>query len=115
MFCSSDFYILELNDFQSNVIKNLQDIRNDESFFDVTIACDDKNVVKGHKVVLSASSNYLRSILRRSSVNQHTVIVSQDCTYLITVFGMPVGSCGNGSGSWFESGLTYYFNSKVKD
>ena len=86
--CSAeDFYRLQLDDFQSSVVKNLQDIRRDENFFDVTLACDETGVVRGHKVVLSASSAYFKAILRRSPANQHTVIVRpQRCTLEISFY-----------------------------
>ena len=53
-----------------------QEMRIENDFYDVTLACDEDSFVQGHKVILSASSPYFKAILRRSQPNQHPVLVS---------------------------------------
>jgi hypothetical protein len=63
-------------------MQSLQDIRSDDNFFDVTLACDDcdarddKSLVRGHKIILSAASPYFRDVLKHSPASHHTVIVN---------------------------------------
>ena len=53
----------------------LQEMRLENDFYDVTLACDEQNFIQGHKVILSASSPYFKAILRRSQPNQHPILV----------------------------------------
>ena len=58
-------YCLQWNDFQSNVSKALNDFRKEEDFFDVTLVSDDQQHIPAHKLVLSASSELFKSILKK--------------------------------------------------
>jgi len=60
-------FCLRWNDFESNISKAFQELRDDKDFFDVTLACEDEQV-QAHKVILAACSPFFRNILRR---NQH--------------------------------------------
>ena len=53
------------NDFQSNISKAINDFRKEEDFFDVTLVSDDQQHIPAHKLVLSASSELFRSILKK--------------------------------------------------
>ena len=44
------------------------ELREDKDFFDVTLACDEEQV-QAHKVILSACSNFFKSLLRRNPHN----------------------------------------------
>ena len=68
-------FVLRWNDFPTNVVTNLQDMRDHNDFYDVTLACDEHNFIQGHKVILSASSPYFKAILKRSPINQHPIVV----------------------------------------
>ena len=46
---------LKWNDFQEQAQASVQELRNDNDFTDVTLACEDKSI-KAHKVILSAGS-----------------------------------------------------------
>ena len=65
----SDKFCLKWNDFQSNVIKSFRNLRNENEFYDVTLVSDDKVQLAAHKVVLSACSEYFKSILNQ---NKHS-------------------------------------------
>lgn len=53
------------NDFESNMSSAFQELREDNVFFDVTLACEDKQV-QAHKVILSACSSFFCNLLRRN-------------------------------------------------
>ena len=63
---SSEKFCLKWNDFETNISKGFQDLRNDKDFFDVTLACEDDQI-SAHKVILSACSSFFRTILLKSS------------------------------------------------
>ena len=56
---------MQWNDFQSNVSKALNDFRKEEDFFDVTLVSDDQQYIPAHKLVLSATSELFKSILKK--------------------------------------------------
>jgi len=65
-------FCLKWNDFERNISSSFQDIKNDEDFLDVTIACDD-NQIRAHKLVLSACSPFFRSFLKKNP-HQHPLL-----------------------------------------
>ncbi|KAJ8957339.1 hypothetical protein NQ318_004818 [Aromia moschata] len=54
--------------FQSSITSAFENLRDDEDFVDVTLACDGKSL-KAHRVVLSACSPYFRELLKSVRVN----------------------------------------------
>ena len=68
---------LKLNDFNSNVIKSFRNIRDDEDLIDVTFACDDQKQISAHKFILSASSEYFKSIFKQYK-NTHPLLCLLD-------------------------------------
>ena len=62
-----DKFNLKWNDFQSNVSRSFDVLRQAEDFFDVTLVSDDEEHISTHKLVLSASSDFFRNILRKAS------------------------------------------------
>jgi len=64
---ASEKYCLRWNDFESNISSAFRDIRQEEEFFDVTVACNEEQL-QAHKVILSACSPFFKEVLRR---NQH--------------------------------------------
>ena len=63
---SSEKLCLKWNDFQANYCDSLRDLRGDQEFSDVTLACDGDVQIEAHKIILSASSPFFKSILKRS-------------------------------------------------
>ena len=57
---------MKWNDFQSRVSHSFGLLRREEDFFDVTLVSEDENQVQAHKLVLSACSDFFRSILRKN-------------------------------------------------
>ena len=60
-------FCLKWNDFESNVSKSFGILRNEEYLHDVTMVCDDNSQVPAHKLVLSACSEYFKTIFRNNS------------------------------------------------
>ena len=63
---SSDKFCIKWNDFQDNVNNAFSTMRKDDSFCDVTLACEDGHQVEAHKVVLAATSPFLANILNKN-------------------------------------------------
>nr|ACO10995.1 Broad-complex core protein isoform 6 [Caligus rogercresseyi] len=57
---------LRWNDFEPNIKLGFSELRQDEDFYDVTLACESKQV-KAHKVILSACSPFFRSLIKSVS------------------------------------------------
>ena len=65
----SEKFSLKWNDFQSNVCNSFSLLRNEDYLHDVTIVTDDNEQTVGHKLVLSACSEYFKSIFKK---NKHS-------------------------------------------
>ena len=57
---------LKWNDFQENIRNVLGDMREDDYFADVTLACEDGEQVEAHKFILAASSPFFHNLFRRN-------------------------------------------------
>ena len=57
---------LKWNDFLLNISKSFGILRKEEDFYDVSLVCDDEKIIPAHKVLLSASSDLFKSILRKA-------------------------------------------------
>ena len=55
---------LQWNDFKRNVNTAFASLREDCDFADVTLACQDGQMIKAHKVILAASSPFFQKLLR---------------------------------------------------
>lgn len=69
---SSEKFCLKWNDFESNISNAFRDLKAENDFFDVTLACDD-NQIQAHKLILSACSPFFRTILRKNP-HQHPLL-----------------------------------------
>ena len=65
---NSEKLCLRWNDFQDNIKSAFGNFREDDDFAYVTLVCDDGQQVEAHKVILAASSPFLKTLL---SKNQH--------------------------------------------
>ena len=65
---TSDKFCLKWSQFAENITQSYKELREESTFFDVTLACDDDFQIEAHKVVLSASSTFFKHVLKR---NQH--------------------------------------------
>ena len=62
----SEKLCLQWNDFQDNVKIAFGNLREDNDFADVTLACEDGQQVEAHKVILAASSPFFQKLLGRN-------------------------------------------------
>ena len=71
----SEKFCLKWNDFHSNVSKSFGLFRNEDYLHDVTLVSDDHRQVSAHKLVLSASSEYFKNVLKNSNKpNSHPLL-----------------------------------------
>lgn len=61
-------FCLRWNNYQSSITSAFENLRDDEDFVDVTLACDGRSI-KAHRVVLSACSPYFRELLKVSFIH----------------------------------------------
>ena len=71
-----DQYCLKWGDFQANVSKSISSLRMEKDFFDVTLVSDDEQHISAHKVVLSASSEFFKNILKKSIHSSPMIFLS---------------------------------------
>ena len=62
----SEKFCLKWNDFETNVSKSFGLLRNEDYLHVVTLVCDDNSQVSAHKLVLSACSEYFKTIFKNN-------------------------------------------------
>ena len=62
----SETLCLQWNDFQKNVANAFKNLREDKDFADMTLVCEDGNQIEVHKVVLSSSSPFFKTLLAKN-------------------------------------------------
>merc|ERR1739838_1282039 len=67
-------FSLKWNDYLVNVTKKFSILRNEDEFSDVTLVSSDKRQVSAHKVVLSSSSDYFKTILQNNNKSQDMIL-----------------------------------------
>ena len=70
---SGEKFNLARNEFESYASYTFKELRNDDNFIDVTLACEDGKQIKAHKAILSTSSNVFRNILVNNP-HQHPLL-----------------------------------------
>ena len=80
-------FSLKWNDFEANASKSFRKLRMEENFFDVTLVSDDEQIVSAHKLVLSASSQFFKNLLKKSTHSNPLVylpgVKSADLNFII--------------------------------
>ena len=61
---NSEKFCLNWSDFQKNITTSINDFKGE--FCDVTLVSEDNTKIQAHKVILAASSNFFRDILRQN-------------------------------------------------
>ena len=79
--CKMEKFALKWNDFQSNVSKSIQNLRNREDFSDVTLVGDDFKQIAAHKIILSSCSEYFNNILKNIVNQKHPVLCLEGMSF----------------------------------
>ena len=58
-------YSLRFNEFEANIKFSIREINKFQRYCDVTLASDDGDIFKAHKIVLSAGSTFFSDILEK--------------------------------------------------
>ena len=78
---------LTWNDFQENVNTAFGNLRGNNDFSDVTLACEDGQQFEAHKVILVASSPFFQNLLKRNKHNHPLIymrgIKSEDLSAIV--------------------------------
>ena len=69
----SERYNINWDSYPTHLQEMLIDMKNTDELTDVTLVCDDKKLIKAHKIILSACSKVFKHILS-SMPQQNTVI-----------------------------------------
>ena len=59
--------------FKENIISSVGNLREDQDFTDVTLACDDGRQIEAHKIILAGSSLFFDNLLKRNKHNHPLV------------------------------------------
>lgn len=70
-------FCLRWNNYQSNLTNVFDQLLQNESFVDVTLACADGHSVKAHKMVLSACSPYFQALFFENPC-KHPIVILKD-------------------------------------
>ena len=70
---------LKWNEFQENVTSTLGDLRADEDFTDVTLACEGSEF-EVHRWILASCSTFFRTVLNKTKKHQHPLIYMRGVT-----------------------------------
>ena len=69
-------FCLKRNNFQSNVSKIFSSLRQEDHLFDVTLISDDEQHIAAHKLVLSACSDFFKSVIKKASHSNPMIYLS---------------------------------------
>ncbi|RXG60831.1 Protein tramtrack, beta isoform [Armadillidium vulgare] len=75
---TSSQFCLRWNNHQTNLLRAFDDLLRQESFTDVTLACEDGVTLKAHRLVLAACSAYFSSLFSSTSPSQHPIVILKD-------------------------------------
>ena len=53
-------FCLQQDAFQKNIMKEIQDLRQNEDFSDVTLVLEDGSMIPAHKMILAMSSSFFK-------------------------------------------------------
>ena len=68
--------------FTTTAFKNLYE---DEDFTDVTLVCEDGELVRGHRIILSAGSSMIRDLLASGAKPSHLVNIPASHHHILPI------------------------------
>ena len=78
---SSEKFCLKWNDFQANVSDSFTKLRGDSKLHDVTLVTGDLKQVSAHRLVLSACSEFFKTIFDNNNSNTHPLIIMENISF----------------------------------
>ena len=76
-------FCLKWNDFQANLSKTFSSLRKEQGFHDITLLSDDGEAISAHKVVLSSSSEFFKSVFWKANHSKPMIYLNGvDCKVL---------------------------------
>ena len=63
---NNDKFGLKWNDFQQNIISSYNGLRTELDYSDVTLVCEGDHHIEAHKVIITASSQFFKTVLKRN-------------------------------------------------
>ena len=80
-------FSIKWTEFHKNISHSFNELREEETFFDVTLVADDEVQLQAHKLVLSACSDFFKSILTKNPHSHPLIylsgITSENLTYVL--------------------------------
>ncbi|RZF47800.1 hypothetical protein LSTR_LSTR006064 [Laodelphax striatellus] len=76
---AADHFCLRWNNYQSNMVTELDTLRSEEHLVDVTLSCEGQKF-RAHKVILSACSVYFRNVFKENPC-EHPVVILKDVSH----------------------------------
>uniref|UniRef100_A0A1B6EQ73 BTB domain-containing protein n=1 Tax=Cuerna arida TaxID=1464854 RepID=A0A1B6EQ73_9HEMI len=76
---AADHFCLRWNNYQSNMVSELDILRSEEHLVDVTLSCEGQKF-RAHKVILSACSAYFRNVFKENPC-EHPVVILKDVNH----------------------------------
>ena len=64
---AADKVFLQWDEFQSSIKTSLTNLRKTEDYSDITLACEDGQQIKAHRIILSSSCFFFRDLLQKNS------------------------------------------------
>ena len=81
----SEKLCLQWNDFHENIQSAFGNLREDNDFADVTLACEDGQQVEAHKVILAASSPFFQKLLAWNKHSHPLIsVTTKGCSHSCT-------------------------------
>ncbi|XP_059083351.1 broad-complex core protein isoforms 1/2/3/4/5-like [Tigriopus californicus] len=75
----TEHFCLKWNNYQTNIVSALGNLKVDEDFVDVTLSCEGRKI-KAHKVILSACSDYFKEVFKDNPCS-HPVVILRDASF----------------------------------
>jgi hypothetical protein len=69
----SEKFCLKWNDFQTNIVGSISELRRDTDFSDVTLVCEEDQQIEAHRIILTACSPFFSRVLKRNK-HSHSMI-----------------------------------------
>ena len=67
-------FCLKWNEFETNIRESFRELRDERSYFDVTLATNDGQLIKAHRMILSVGSKFFHEISKKADLQTRLYI-----------------------------------------